>query len=627
MLNRVIDFSVKNRLLIILALFALAIGALLILPKLKLDAFPDVMNVQVQVNTEAPGLAAKEVEQLITYPVEATMYSLPDVEQVRSISKTGLSVITVVFKEGTNIYFAREQVFQQLQKAKEDIPTGVGTPEIGPNTSGLGWIFQYILTTNNPKKYDVMKLRSLNDWVVKLQLLPVDGVTGILSFGGKVKQYQVQLNPQKLLSYKITATDVVRAIEDNNRNAGGWYLDRGNEQLVIRGEGWLQSGAKGLQEIANILVKEEHGTVVRVKNVAKVVFAPEIRQGAVSMMVRDENGKPKNLGEVVTGIVLKRIGANTKTTIEGIKKRLPAIQQALPEGVKIQAVYDQANLVNKAVEKGINKGIEQGVKEGAEEAQQVGSDVSISMAKSVGKKLAKALAKKLAKQVAKEIGEIAAKSVKDLPQQMQTDLKAAAKKIARNRLKSALKMTAIGAASNSGFIENISLSFASMFPKKNQHVIELLMEVLLSLLAMAATIEAGVSASGGSNSGTVLEDGADVADQSGNKIARMLKGIMSKMITNPARMMSYGQTAVGLGEAGTQVAMAVAQIKMSEIEKQMAESRPDMQENNSIAKIQDQIQAQDRKLFEELYKAIPTILADANSISAIFASAAQALSA
>lgn len=332
-----------------LALLALAVGAWLILPKLNLDAFPDVTNVQVQVNTEAPGLASKEVEQLITFPIEAVMYSLPDVEEVRSISKTGLSVVTVVFKEGTNIYFAREQVFQQLQKAKEEIPDGVGTPEIGPNTSGLGQVFQYILTTDKPAQYDAMKLRSLNDWLVKLQLLPVGGVTDVLSFGGKVKQYQVQMNPQKLLSYKITAENVVHAIENNNRNSGGWYLDRGDEQLVIRGEGWLQSGNKGLREIANIPVKEEHGTVVRVKDVANVAFAPEIRQGAVSMMMRNNQGQPDDLGEVVTGIVLKRMGANTKATIDGIKERLPGIQQALPDGVKIKPVYDQADLVNKAV--------------------------------------------------------------------------------------------------------------------------------------------------------------------------------------------------------------------------------------------------------------------------------------
>ena len=173
-----------------------------------------------------------------------------------------------------------------------------------------------------------MKLRSLNDWLVKLQLLPVSGVTGVLSFGGKVKQYQVQLNPQKLLSYKVSAANVVEAIKNNNRNSGGWYLDRGDEQLVIRGEGWLQSGVKGLHEIGNISIKEVDGTVVRVKDIAQVTFAPEIRQGAVSMMQRDKQGKPQDLGEVVTGIVLKRMGANTKATIDGIKKRLPEIQKS-----------------------------------------------------------------------------------------------------------------------------------------------------------------------------------------------------------------------------------------------------------------------------------------------------------
>lgn len=349
MLNNMINFSVKNRLSIVLALLVLAVGAWFILPKLNLDAFPDVTNIQVQVNTEAPGLAAKEVEQLITYPVESVMYSLLDVEEVRSISKTGLSVVTVVFKEGTNIYFAREQVFQQLQRAKEDIPRGVGTPEIGPNTSGLGQVFQYILVTDDPQKYDLMKLRSLNDWFVKLQLLPVSGVTEVLSFGGKVKQYQVQLNPQGLLSYQISADEIVSAIENNNRNAGGWYLDKGDEQLVIRGEGWLQPGENGLREIENIAIKEERGTVVRVKNIAQVKFDSEIRQGAVSMIFRDAHNKVKDLGEVVTGIVLKRIGANTKATIDSVKARIPAIQQALPKGVKIQTVYDQADLVDQAV--------------------------------------------------------------------------------------------------------------------------------------------------------------------------------------------------------------------------------------------------------------------------------------
>jgi len=185
MLNKLIDLGVENRLLVVLALLATIVGGTLILPRLNLDAFPDVTNVQVQINTEARGLAAEEVEQLITFPVEAVMYALPDVEEVRSISKTGLSVITVVFKEGTDIYFARQLVFERLQAAREEIPDGIGTPEMGPNTSGLGQVYQYYLRSDDPKQYDIIALRSLNDWVVKLLLMPVPGVTDVLSFGGE----------------------------------------------------------------------------------------------------------------------------------------------------------------------------------------------------------------------------------------------------------------------------------------------------------------------------------------------------------------------------------------------------------------------------------------------------------
>jgi cobalt-zinc-cadmium resistance protein CzcA len=330
-------------------LIAAAIGAVMMLPKLNLDAFPDVTNVQVTVNTEAAGLAAEEAEQLITYPIEAVMYSLPDVKEVRSISKTGLSLVTVVFKEGTDIYFARQLVFERLQAAREEIPDGIGTPTMGPNTSGLGQVFQYMLRTDNPEKYDIMALRSLNDWVVKLLLMPIDGVTEVLAFGGDVKQYQVQLNPAKLLSYQLHAQDITQAIEESNRNAGGWYLGRGAEQLVIRGVGWVRGGDDGLRDIANVPIKDEDGIVVRVRDVANVTYGSEIRQGAVSISMRDENGKPHQMGEVVTGIIMKRMGANTKSTIDAINERLPIIQNALPEGVIIEAFYDQADLVSKAV--------------------------------------------------------------------------------------------------------------------------------------------------------------------------------------------------------------------------------------------------------------------------------------
>jgi len=349
MFNKIIDWSVNNRLLILIALFATIVGAIIVIPKLNLDAFPDVTNVQVAVNTEAPGLAAEEVEQLITYPIEAVMYALPDVEQVRSISKTGLSGVTVVFKENTDIYFARQLVFERLQAAKELIPDGVGTPEMGPNTSGLGQVFQYLLISDKDAGYDAMALRSLNDWIVKLLIMPVDGVTDVLSFGGIVRQYQVNIDPSKLLSYNLTQEDIVSALDNNNVNVGGWYMNRGQEQLVIRGTGWFESGEAGISNIKQVPVKTVDGTVVTVSDIAKVEMGGEIRQGAVTMTRKTSNGKVENLGEVVSGIVLKRMGSNTKATIDGITTRIPLIKQALPEGVRFEPFYDQANLIEKAV--------------------------------------------------------------------------------------------------------------------------------------------------------------------------------------------------------------------------------------------------------------------------------------
>ena len=349
MLNNLVDWAVQNRLLVLLGLVAALITSVMSIQQLNLDAFPDVTNVQVQVNTEAPGLAAEEVEQLITFPIEAVMYSLPNVEEVRSISKTGLSGISVVFKEGTDIYFARQLVFEQLQAARENIPDGVGTPEMGINTSGLGMVFQYVLLADPDSGVDAMQLRTLNDWVVKLLLLPVGGVTDVLSFGGEVRQYQVQLKPERLLSYGLSASDVIEAIGANNRNAGGWYVNRGAEQLVLRAVGWIRSGDEGLTDLGNIPIKEADGVVVKVKDVAITELGGEIRQGAVTMTTRDEAGKPVSRGEVLAGIVFKRKGENTNATIEGVYEKLPLIAQALPDGVVLQPYYDQADLIDKAV--------------------------------------------------------------------------------------------------------------------------------------------------------------------------------------------------------------------------------------------------------------------------------------
>ncbi|MFY8327461.1 efflux RND transporter permease subunit [Pseudoalteromonas sp. ZZD1] len=350
MFDKIVNAAVKNRLIVLLALCIVVAMSLVVIPKLNLDAFPDVTNVQVAINTEAPGLAAVEVEQLITYPIEAVMYALPDVEQVRSISKTGLSGVTVVFKEGVDIYFARQLVFERLQAAKELIPQGVGLPEMGPNTSGLGQVYQYLLSASAESGIDTMALRSLNDWIVKLLLLPVDGVTEVLSFGGDVRQYQVNLNPNKLLAYQLSQQQVVTALEQNNTNVGGWYMNRGQEQLVIRGTGWFNAGTQGLQEIAQTPLKSINGSVVTIGDVAQVTLGSEIRQGAATMSKKDAQGKIIALGEVVTGVVLKRIGANTKQTIDGINSRVDLINQALPDGVSFEPLYNQADLISKAVD-------------------------------------------------------------------------------------------------------------------------------------------------------------------------------------------------------------------------------------------------------------------------------------
>jgi len=379
MFSRLVDSAVSNRLLVVLALGAFLAASVVMIPRLNLDAFPDVTNVQVAINTEAPGLASEEVEQLITFPIESVMYALPDVAEVRSISKTGLSGVTVVFKEGVDIYFARQLVFERLQQARELIPDGVGVPAMGPNTSGLGQVYSYLLLADADAGYNTMALRSLNDWVLKLLLMPVDGVTEVLSFGGEVRQYQVNVDSSRLLAYDLSLSEVSEAIESNNRNAGGWYMDRGQEQLVIRGVGWVGSGAvrkegatgekikeeQGLQDIADIPLKTVGGTVVRVRDLARVNFGGEIRQGAVSMTRRinsDETSTAagvnrkdyEQLGEVVSGVVLKRMGANTKSTIDGIKSRIPMIQQALPAGVSFEPFYDQADLIEQAVQTVVN---------------------------------------------------------------------------------------------------------------------------------------------------------------------------------------------------------------------------------------------------------------------------------
>lgn len=337
MIDKIVEMALRKRFFtVLLAIGLIGFGVYSTL-RLNVAAFPDVTNIQVQINTEASGLAAVEVEQLITFPIESVMNGLPDVTAVRSISKTGLSVVTVVFEDNIDIYFARQLVLERLQLAKERIPEGLGAPEMGPITSGLGQIYKYMLVGEGKSP---MELRTINDWLVKFQLRTVPGVTDVLSNGGDVRQYQVQVDPNKLFKYGLTINDLRDSIAANNRNAGGWYLEGPQEQLVVRGVGWIKGGRAGLIDIENIVLKSEDGIAIYVRDVADVEYGSEIRQGAVTMNAE---------GEVVMGIVLQLTGANTKAVIDGVRKKIESVQKALPEGVRIVPVYDQADLVDKAV--------------------------------------------------------------------------------------------------------------------------------------------------------------------------------------------------------------------------------------------------------------------------------------
>lgn len=337
MINKLIAAAISQRFLVMLAALGLLAYGGYSARRLNLDAFPDVTNVQVQVNTEAPGLAAIEVEKLITFPVETVMSGLPGLQQVRSISKTGLSVVTIVFDDNVDTYFARQLVSERLTAAKERIPNGLGAPELGPITTGLGQVFKYILTSPT---LDAMELRAINDWIVKFQLRTVPGVTDVLSFGGSVRQYQVNVDPDRLVSYGLSITDVKAALQANNTNAGGWYLEGSQEQLVVRGEGLIRGGRDGITDIGDVVLKSVDGVPVYVRDVATIEYGSEIRQGAVSM-----NGK----GEVVMGVILQLKGANTKNVIENVRRKVETVQKSLPKGVRIVPVYDQADLIEKAV--------------------------------------------------------------------------------------------------------------------------------------------------------------------------------------------------------------------------------------------------------------------------------------
>src|SRR5262245_3794399 len=309
--------SLRYKYLVLFAALFLVVLGIRALLRLPIDAFPDVTPVQVAIFTESPGLSPEEVEKLITVPVESSMAGLPKVELIRSLSMFGLSFITVFFEDGTDVFFARRLVLERLGEAKERIPEGLGTPLMGPNTTGLGQVFQYYLKTPNAR-LSLMDLRSLQDWSVRLLLRSAHGVDDVLSFGGDERQYQVQIDPARLVKYGLTFADVVPKIAAGNRAVGGQFLVQNREEYLIRGSGW----ARSIEDLERIVLKEEKCTPVSLRDVARVVQGPAVRRGAVT-----RNGE-----EVVTGIALMRSGENTKQVIDNVKGRLAVAQKALPPG-------------------------------------------------------------------------------------------------------------------------------------------------------------------------------------------------------------------------------------------------------------------------------------------------------
>jgi len=337
-INKVIEFALRQRMMVILFGMALLSYGIYTISKLNIAAFPDVTSNQVGITTSAPGLAAEQVEKLVTFPIETAMAGLPGSTQVRSLSKTGLSQVTVVFKDKVDIYFARQLVQQQLLEVRSRIPDGVEAPEMDPISTALGQVFMYRLVGDDKS---LMELRTINDWFVKPRLRTVPGVADVLSFGGEVLQYQVNVDPRKLAKYDLNLADLDEAIQGNNSNAGGWYIEKDEEQRVVRGEGLIRGGPEGLADIRAIVLKtDDEGVPVHVRDVARVAFGPEIRQGAVTM-----NGE----GEIVMAVVLQLRDANTKKVIERVKEEIGKIETSLPPGVSIEPVYDQATLVTKAV--------------------------------------------------------------------------------------------------------------------------------------------------------------------------------------------------------------------------------------------------------------------------------------
>lgn len=339
MLNKIIAFSIKNKLIIGLFVLALIGYGTYQTTMLPIDAVPDITNNQVQVITVAPSFGATDIERLITFPIEQVNNNIKGLKEIRSFSRFGLSLVTIVFDDETDIYWARQQVAERLQKVQSQIPQGIGIPELGPITTGLGEIYQYVIRPKEgyEKKYDETELRTIQDWIVRRQLLGVEGVAEVSSFGGKLKQYEIAVNPDKLQSNNININDVFEALSKNNQNTGGAYIEKGSTVLFIRSEGLIGS----IEDIENIAIKStECGTPLFIRDIAEVKIGFATRYGA--MCYNDK-------GEVAGAVVMMLKGANSNSVIKNVKERILQIQKTLPEGVVIEPFLDRTKMVNNAI--------------------------------------------------------------------------------------------------------------------------------------------------------------------------------------------------------------------------------------------------------------------------------------
>lgn len=336
MLSKIIHFSIKNKLIIGLFTLVLIGFGSYSLTQLSIGAVPDVTNNQVQVITTSRNLSTQDMEQFITYPVELEMANLPGVKEIRSVSKFGLSVVTIVFEENLGTYLPRQLIAEKIQSAAENIPEGFGTPQMGPITTGLGEIYQYILDVKPgfEDKYSITELRTIQDWIVKRQLSGIPGVVEVNTWGGRLKKYEVAINTHKLNAMNITAQEIFTALEKNNSISGGGYIERENQAYFIRGEGLASS----LEDIGNIVVKNENSFPIYVKDIAKVQFGSAPRFGAIT-----GNGE----GEKILGQVMMLKDGNSNEVIEAVKERVANIAESLPEGVYINPVLDRSVLIGK----------------------------------------------------------------------------------------------------------------------------------------------------------------------------------------------------------------------------------------------------------------------------------------